>query len=118
MHPSGMPVRDEVLAVAAQWLAPSAGRRKAPAGVLGVLDRAVRCFARSQTLADGLARALDGPGTDRDAVCAVYGALAGAWYGEDSIPLQLRKRVTGLIRLENIADQLCQYRSATHGVAV
>ncbi|MEO8315272.1 MAG: ADP-ribosylglycohydrolase family protein [Pseudomonadota bacterium] len=111
-----MPLRDEVLTVARDWLTPTTGRRKPHAGVLGVLDRAVRCFARSRTLVDGLTRALDSPGTDRDAVCAVYGALAGAWHGEGAIPTALRQRVAGLSRLEDIADQLCRYGSARHGV--
>jgi ADP-ribosylglycohydrolase len=115
-QPGGMPLRDEVQAMAAAWLLPTIGRRKPCKGVLGVLDRAVRCFARSRTFADGLTRALDSPGNDRDAVCAVYGALAGAIYGEDAIDHALRERVTGLLRFTQIAEQLCQYGSTRHDV--
>jgi ADP-ribosylglycohydrolase len=115
-QPSGMPLRDEVQAMAAGWLLPATGRRKPCKGVLGVVDRAVRCFARSRTFGDGLTRALDSPGNDRDAVCAVYGALAGATYGEDAINYALRERVAGLPRLTQLADQLCHYGSARHDV--
>jgi ADP-ribosylglycohydrolase/protein-tyrosine phosphatase len=115
-QPGGLPLRDEVQAVAAGWLAPAMGRRKPHQGVLGVLDRAVRCFTRARTLGDGLARALDSPGNDRDAVCAVYGALAGAWHGADAIAPALRQRVAGLSRIEELADQLAHYGSARHGV--
>ena len=109
-------MHDEVQSLSADWLARATGRRKPHQGVLGVLDRAVRCFARARTLGDGLTRALDSPGNDRDALCAVYGALAGAWHGEDAIPVVLRQRVAGLSRLEELADQLMQYGSARHGV--
>jgi ADP-ribosylglycohydrolase len=81
-----------------------------------VLDRAVRCFARSRTFADGLQRALDSTRTDRDAVCAAYGALAGAFHGEDAIDHALRGRLAGLPRLAQIADRLFQYGSTRHGV--
>ncbi len=86
--------------------------------MLGVLDRAVRCFARSRSVADGLARALDSPGDDKDAICAVYGALSGAHYGEAAIGADLYRRVAGLQRLEQLADQLYQHRRVKHGVAV
>jgi len=113
--PRGMPLRDEVLAMAAQWQASSSGRRKPLSGVLGVLDRAVRCFARSRNFGDGLARALDSPGSHLDAVCAVYGALAGAFHGEDAIGSDLAGRVAGLARVTQVADRLCEYGRARHG---
>jgi ADP-ribosylglycohydrolase len=113
--PQGMPLREDVLAMAADWQALPSGRRKPLSGVAGVLDRAVRCFARSRAFGDGLRRALDSPGADRDAVCAAYGALAGAFHGEDAIDSALRGRVAGLSRLTQIADRLC-HGSATHGV--
>jgi ADP-ribosylglycohydrolase len=112
----GMPLRDEVRVLAADWSGPQVGRRKPYLAVLGVLDRAVRCFARSRNIADGLARALDSPGSDRDAICAAYGALSGAYYGEDAIEPALRSRVAGLSRLEQLADRLLQHGSARHGL--
>ncbi|MEO6079769.1 MAG: ADP-ribosylglycohydrolase family protein [Steroidobacteraceae bacterium] len=111
-----IPLRDEVSALAAGWQNAPGGRRKPWPAALGVLDRAVRCFARSRSIGDGLARALDSPGSDRDAVCAVYGALSGAFYGEDAVESSLRRRVAELPRLARIADQLYQHGCVTHDV--
>jgi ADP-ribosylglycohydrolase len=111
----GMPLRDEIRMLSADWCAPSVGRRRPWQSVLGTLDRAVRCFARSRGFDDGMARALDSHREDRDAVCASYGALAGAYYGEASISAALRARVTGLARIERLADELYRYGSALHG---
>jgi ADP-ribosylglycohydrolase len=113
----GMPLREEVGALVAAWSVRS-GRRKPLSGVLGVLDRAVRCVVRARTFDDGLQRALDSPGNDRDAVCAVYGALAGALHGDDGIDPALRRRVAALDRLTQLADQLCQHGSARRGAIV
>ncbi len=112
----GMPLRDEVRLLAADWLDPPIGRRKPHRAALGVLDRAVRCFARSRSIEGGLKRALDSPGSDQEAVCAIYGALAGAYYGEAAIEPGLRNRVAGLSRLERLADRLHQHGSTAHGV--
>jgi ADP-ribosylglycohydrolase len=112
----GMPLRAEIHALAAGWQEQQAGRRKPPAAALRVLDRAVRCFVRSRGIADGFARALDSPGDDRDAICAVYGALAGAHYGDEAIPAELRARVAGMQRIEQLADRLHQHRSVAHGI--
>jgi hypothetical protein len=115
-QPGGIPLRDDLLALAAEWQAPARGRRKPLAGMNGVLDRAVRCFARSRSFADGLQRALESPGSDRDAVCAAYGALAGAFHGEDAIDTGLRERVAGLAGVAQIAERLSQFGSARRGV--
>lgn len=111
----GAPLRDEVRALAAGWLAGRSGRRRPQTAALGALDRAVRCFSRSRGVADGMERALDSPDTDKDAVCAVYGALAGAHYGEEAIEPALRRRVANLAMVERIADRLWQ-REGAHEV--
>jgi ADP-ribosylglycohydrolase len=108
----GMPLRDDVQQLAADWIGPQLGRRKSQPGVLGALDRAVRCFSRSRSFSDGLERAAAGRGADRDAVCSAYGALAGAYYGEAAIPQELRARVAQLDRLEQLAERLFQHASA------
>lgn len=110
----GLPLRDEVSGLAAGW-AVRAGRRSPQPGVLGVLDRAVRCVARSSTFEAGMQRALDSPGNDRDAVCAVYGALAGALHGEEAIGWSSQQRMPGLDRLVQLADQLHQQGSVRRG---
>jgi ADP-ribosyl-[dinitrogen reductase] hydrolase len=102
----GIPLRDEVLAVARSWSAPPGGRRSQAPGILGCLDRAVRAFLRTETFEAGLLRLLDAPGTDPDATLAAYGALAGAHYGEAGLPPGWLQRVAGLSRLEDMAGRL------------
>lgn len=108
LQPGGLPLRDEIRLLAEDWNGPLVGRRRPPPGILGALDRAVRCFARSRTFADGLDRALAGSGGERDAVAAAYGALAGAWYGAPALPADLRSRVAGTARLAGLAGMLFQ----------
>jgi ADP-ribosylglycohydrolase len=103
-----LPLKEELRLLAQDWNGHQVGRRRPPPGILGALDRAVRCFARSRSFADGLERALAGSGAERDAVAAAYGALAGACYGESGLPEQLRARVAGLGRVAGLAQQLFQ----------
>ena len=110
-----LPLREELLGLAADWTGPQVGRRRPPPAILGALDRAVRAFARSRDFARGLERALSGPAADRDAVAASYGALAGAYYGEAAIAPELRQRVAGLLRLGVLAGQLFQRPGAADG---
>jgi ADP-ribosyl-[dinitrogen reductase] hydrolase len=111
----GIPLRDELRMVAVDWTGPQVGRRKPPPAILGALDRVARAFARSREFCDGLERALGAPAADRDAVVASYGALAGAYYGEATIPPALRQRVAGLAQLGTLAEQLFQRPGAVGG---
>jgi len=108
LQPGGLPLRDEIRLLAEDWNGPQVGRRRPPPGILGALDRAARCFARSRTFGDGLDRALAGSGGERDVVAAAYGALAGAWYGAPALPADLRARVAGTARLASLAGKLFQ----------
>lgn len=111
----GLPLREELRLVAADWIGPQVGRRRPPPAILGALDRAVRAFARSREFADGLERALSAPAAERDAVAASYGALAGAYYGEAAIAPPLRQRVAAVARLGSLAEQLFQRPGAVDG---
>ncbi len=102
----GIPLRDEVLAVARSWGAQPGGRRSRVPGILGCLDRAVRAFLRTDSFPAGLSRLLDAPGPDADATLAAFGALAGAHYGEAGLPPAWRLRLANLQRLEDLADEL------------
>jgi ADP-ribosylglycohydrolase len=102
----GIPLRDEVLAVARGWSAPPGGRRSQAPAILGCLDRAVRAFLRTESFEAGLLRLLDAPGPDPDATLAAYGALAGAHYREAGLPPAWRLRIAGLRRVEDMADRL------------
>lgn len=111
----GLPLREELRGLVAGWRV-TTGRRRPQPGVLGALDRAVRCFARSRGFADGFERARAGREQDRDAVCAAYGALAGAFHGEGSIDMAWQRRVKALARIAPIADALRREGSRVHAV--
>ncbi|MET0280771.1 MAG: ADP-ribosylglycohydrolase family protein [Steroidobacteraceae bacterium] len=108
----GAALREEVLAVATGWTARQGGRRAAQRGLLGTLDRAVRCFIRAADFDSGLAAALAARGPDRDALGAAYGALAGTFYGDAGIGTALQARVSGLVAARDAAEDLYAYGSA------
>jgi ADP-ribosylglycohydrolase len=116
LRPDNLPRREEVRLLAQEWNSPQPGRRSPPAGVLGVLDRAVRSFARSRSFADGLERALAGRGAERSAVAATYGALAGAWYGEIGLPTDLTARVANPGRIIDLAGRMLRGPGAKDGL--
>lgn len=111
----GLPLREELRGLVSGWRV-TTGRRRPQPGVLGALDRAVRCFARSRGFADGLERARAGRSEDRDAVCAAYGALAGAFHAEGAIDINWQRRVRSLARIAPIADALRREGSRIHAI--
>ena len=102
----GMPLKDEVLRLAAGWGHPPDPAHRPPAGLLRVLDRVAREFARGESFPEGLARLMAGRATDRDAACAAFGALAGAALGEPAIGPPLWDCVAGRPELEALAERL------------
>ena len=71
------------------------------------LEAALWAFHRSDTFRDGALLAVN-LGDDADTTGAVYGQLAGAYYGEDGIPKLWRSMLTHRGRIEGYADQLLQ----------
>jgi ADP-ribosyl-[dinitrogen reductase] hydrolase len=102
----GMPLKDEILRLAAGWGRPPDPAHRPPAGILRVLDRVAREFARGESFPAGLTRLIASRVTDRDATCAAYGALAGAALGEQAIGPQLLDRVARRPELEALAERL------------
>ncbi len=102
----GPALKPEVQKVVNEWLAPPTSRRAVPAAILGCLDRAIRALARAENFSEGMERLLSAPGTYPDATFSAYGALAGAFFGETSVPHELRAAVAGIERLETLADRL------------
>jgi ADP-ribosyl-[dinitrogen reductase] hydrolase len=102
----GMPLKEEILRLAAGWGHPPDPSHRPPAGILRVLDRVAREFARGGSFAEGLARLAAGRATDRDATCAAYGALAGAALGEQAMGSQLLDGVARRPELEALAERL------------
>lgn len=103
---TGMPLKEEVLKLAESWRRPPDPAQRLPAGILRVLDRVAREFARSQDFDSGISRMAGKRSIDRDAACAAYGALAGAWSGEMAIAPALRAAVSRCAELEALADRL------------
>jgi ADP-ribosyl-[dinitrogen reductase] hydrolase len=102
----GMPLKDEILRLAAGWRYPPDPAHRPPAGILRVLDRVAREFARGESFQAGLTRLLASRAADRDATCAAYGVLAGAALGEQAIGAQLSDRVARRPELEALAERL------------
>ncbi|MEO8308625.1 MAG: ADP-ribosylglycohydrolase family protein [Pseudomonadota bacterium] len=102
----GMPLKDEVTRLAAGWSHAPDPAHRPPAGILRVLDRVAREFARGEGFAQGLARLMAGRATDRDATCAAYGALAGAALGEQAIGPPLADCMARRPELEALAERL------------
>ena len=73
--------------------------------VVRSLEAALWAFAKSTTFADGALLAVN-LGDDADTTGAVYGQLAGAFYGVDAIPARWRQRLAARDTLERLADGL------------
>jgi ADP-ribosylglycohydrolase len=73
--------------------------------VLHSLEAALWAFATSQTFSEGALLAVN-LGEDADTTGAVYGQLAGAFYGVDAIPSEWRRSLAHRPRIETMADRL------------
>jgi ADP-ribosylglycohydrolase len=73
--------------------------------VVDSLEAALWAFHQSETFRDGVLLAVN-LGDDADTTGAVYGQLAGAYYGEQGIPETWRLRVALRERIESLAETL------------
>jgi ADP-ribosylglycohydrolase len=73
--------------------------------VVRSLEAALSAFARSTTFEAGALLAVN-LGDDADTTGAVYGQLAGAFYGVEAIPTRWRSALASSERLEAYADDL------------
>ena len=73
--------------------------------VVHSLEAALWAFYRSDNFRDGCLLAAN-LGEDADTTAAVYGQLAGAYYGEENIPADWRKKLAGRELIESFANQL------------
>jgi ADP-ribosyl-[dinitrogen reductase] hydrolase len=73
--------------------------------VVNSLEAALWAFANSETFESGALMAVN-LGDDADTTGAVYGQLAGAFYGERGIPRRWRERIARRELIERIADRL------------
>ena len=73
--------------------------------VVRSLEAALWAFARSGSFREGALLAVN-LGDDADTTGAVYGQLAGAYYGEEGIPAEWRSKLALLGTIEELADRL------------
>jgi ADP-ribosylglycohydrolase len=91
-------------------------RRREPPAIRGTgyvvesLEAALWAFAKSTSFRDGALLAVN-LGDDADTTGAVYGQLAGAYYGVEGVPGEWRTRLAKLGLLERFAARLHRGRS-------
>ncbi len=73
--------------------------------VVRSLEAALWAFTRSTTFADGALLAVN-LGDDADTTGAIYGQIAGAFYGVESIPTHWRAQLARLEKIEAFAEDL------------
>lgn len=84
--------------------------------VVKSLEAALWAFYHSNSFEEGALKAVN-LGNDADTTGAVYGQLAGAYYGEDSIPSAWREKIAMKSLILDLADQLLQSGSMTIGAS-
>jgi ADP-ribosylglycohydrolase len=80
--------------------------------VVDSLEAALWAFHRADNFRDGALLAVN-LGDDADTTGAVYGQLAGAYYGESGIPAEWRERLVMREKIESLADGLFEFASKT-----
>lgn len=76
------------------------------------LEAALWAFHRSRSFREGCLLAVN-LGNDADTTGAVYGQLAGAYYGEEGIPFGWRSKLAHRTIIESLADGLFQLASVS-----
>jgi ADP-ribosyl-[dinitrogen reductase] hydrolase len=77
--------------------------------VVASLEAALWAFSRSDSFSEGCLLAVN-LGDDADTTAAVYGQLAGAYYGEESIPARWRERLA-------LREQIGAFAEALYALA-
>ena len=73
--------------------------------VVDTLEAALWAFHGSENFRDGALRVVN-LGDDADTTGAVYGQIAGAYYGTEAIPAEWRERLTMVTKIISLADSL------------
>jgi ADP-ribosyl-[dinitrogen reductase] hydrolase len=86
-------------------------KSKSPPAIIGggyvvhALEAALWAFATTESFKDGVL-AVANLGDDADTTSAIFGQLAGAYYGEDAIPLDWREKLAFYPFIVTMADEL------------
>ena len=90
----------------------TASEIRATGYVVHTLEAALWAFHRTETFRDGALLAVN-LGEDADTTGAVYGQLAGAYYGVDEIPPEWRSRLSRAAEIETVATAVFEYAWAS-----
>jgi ADP-ribosylglycohydrolase len=105
----------EPLAPAIAEIADGSFKRKQPPEIQGTgyvvrsLEAALWAFYHAEDFQNGALRAVN-LGDDADTTGAIYGQLAGAYYGVESIPASWLDCLAELQLVTGLADRLCSHR--------
>ncbi len=99
-----------------QAIAQGEYREKSESEIFGIgyvvpsLEAALWCFHHTDNFKDAILRAAN-LGKDADTTAAICGQIAGAFYGESSIPESWRKKLTMHNEIRLLADRLYKHMS-------
>jgi ADP-ribosylglycohydrolase len=72
------------------------------------MEAALWAFNKSEGFRDGALLAAN-LGDDADTTAAIYGQIAGAHYGAETIPAEWRERLTMATEITSMADSLYEH---------
>lgn len=99
------------LAVKIAVIAGGSFKRREPPAIKGTgyvvsaLEAALWAFHKSEDFRHGALLAVN-LGDDADTTAAIYGQIAGAYYGVNAIPILWRERITMATEIISMADKL------------
>jgi ADP-ribosyl-[dinitrogen reductase] hydrolase len=97
-----------------EYLAKDPEQLRSTGYVVDTLELALWCFVRTDSFRDGALMAVN-HGGDADTVGAVYGQIAGAFYGLSEIPDMWLGRLSSPEKLLELANGLCDAAMADRG---
>ena len=80
--------------------------------VVDTLEAVLWVFHRTENFRDGALKVVN-LGDDADTTGAIYGQIAGAHYGVESIPAEWRERLTMTTGITSMADSLYEHARRT-----
>ncbi|MBX9685290.1 MAG: ADP-ribosylglycohydrolase family protein [Candidatus Obscuribacterales bacterium] len=105
---SSLPLSPKVAAIAAgSFKTKEPPKIRGSGYVIDSLEAALWAFYKSSSFKEGALLAVN-LGEDADTTGAVYGQIAGAFYGEDDIPESWRKQLSMRSTIETFAERLLQ----------
>jgi len=108
----GRPLTEKIAAVAAgSFMGKEPPAIRGTGYVVDSLEAALWAFHKSDNFRDGALLAIN-LGDDADTTGAVFGQIAGAYYGEEGIPAEWRSILAMREQITQMADQLYELAEA------